>query len=195
MSPTFIDGDFTLTELNAIMQYLAEKAGDESLFPREPRARADVVRWQFWETAHFNRAFGTLAFETFAKPRLGIGPTDDDLVRRAQESLERFAPVLDGAHEEPPLRRSAMRSPWPTIRSRPSKAIGAPFPSTGPATPPSTPTSIASTRSKPWAETARSARRRQRSKKPRKRPATSGPPRSRWRPGSATSALPVKPFW
>ncbi len=95
MSPTFVDGDFTLSESSAIMQYLADKAGDGSLFPREPRERADVVRWQFWETAHFNRAFGALAFETVAKPNLGIGPTDGDLVRRAQESLERFAPVLE----------------------------------------------------------------------------------------------------
>jgi glutathione S-transferase len=95
MSPTLVDEDFTLTESNAIMQYLAEKAGDRSIFPREPRARADVTRWQFWESAHFNRAFGALAFEIVAKPRLGIGPADPDLVRGAIEKLARFAPVLE----------------------------------------------------------------------------------------------------
>lgn len=95
MSPTLVDGDFTLTESNAIMQYVAEKADDRSILPRETCARADVTRWQFWESAHFNRAFGTLAFEVFAKPQLGIGPPDANLVRGAKESLGRFAPVLE----------------------------------------------------------------------------------------------------
>jgi glutathione S-transferase len=95
MSPTLVDDDFTLTESNAIMQYLAEKAGDHSLLPREAHARADVARWQFWESAHFNRAFGALAFEVVAKPLLGIGPPDADIVRGAQQNLDRFAPVLE----------------------------------------------------------------------------------------------------
>lgn len=95
MSPTFTDGDFALTESNAIMQYLAEKAGDASLFPRAARDRADVVRWQFWEVAHFNRALGALAFETIAKPRLGIGSPDEPQVRQAMEGMARFAPVLE----------------------------------------------------------------------------------------------------
>ena len=77
------------------MQYLADKAGGDALFPRDPRLRADVVRWQCWELAHFNRAFGTLAFEMVAKPQLNFGPADDALVGIAKADLGRFAPVLE----------------------------------------------------------------------------------------------------
>ena len=42
--------------------------------------RADVVRWQCWELAHFNRAFGTLAFEAVAKPALNLAPADQSLI-------------------------------------------------------------------------------------------------------------------
>ena len=102
MVPVLTDGAFTLWESNAIMQYLADRAGSDALFPRDPQRRADVVRWQCWELAHFNKAFGTLAFETIAKPRFNLGPTNAGLVESAFESLARFAPVLerqlDGRH-------------------------------------------------------------------------------------------------
>jgi glutathione S-transferase len=95
MAPTLEDGDFVLWESSAIMQYLADKAGDESLLPREARLRAEVTRWQIWGTVHFNQAFGTLAFETVAKQKFGIGPGDPVLIRQAQDQMARFAPVLD----------------------------------------------------------------------------------------------------
>ena len=96
MVPLLVDGPFTLWESNAIMQYLADTADNDALFPRDPRQRADVARWQFWELAHFNKAFSTLAFETVAKPRLNLGPTNTGLVELARADLARFAPVLDG---------------------------------------------------------------------------------------------------
>ena len=59
MVPVLVDGDLTLWESNAINQYLVQKAGGSDLFPADPKVRADIARWQFWEQAHFNRAFGT----------------------------------------------------------------------------------------------------------------------------------------
>lgn len=100
--PTLVDGDFVLWESNAIMQYLADKAGDELLFPRDLRLRADVMRWQYWELAHFNKAFSTLAFEAVAKPRNNFGAPDPMRVEVAKADLARYAPVLDAhvAHRE-----------------------------------------------------------------------------------------------
>lgn len=93
--PVLKDGNFVLWESNAIMQYLADKAGDTALFPRDPQARADVVRWQCWELGHFNRAFGTVFFESVAKPRFGLGDPNAALVANALNDLKRFVPVLE----------------------------------------------------------------------------------------------------
>lgn len=93
MVPVLVDGAFTLTESNAIMQYLADAAGSD-LFPRDRQKRADIARWQFWELVHFNRAFGALAFETVAKPRRGL-PANAAVVDGACADLARFAPVLE----------------------------------------------------------------------------------------------------
>jgi glutathione S-transferase len=94
-APTLQDGDFVLWETTAIMQYLCEKAGDTELFPRSPRIRADITRWQCWEGLYFNAALGTLAFETVAKAKRNLGPPDAVLVEQAQVTLSRFAPVLE----------------------------------------------------------------------------------------------------
>jgi glutathione S-transferase len=51
--PTLVDGDFTLFESNAILQYLSEAHGEYRLWSREPRARAAIARWLFWESAHW----------------------------------------------------------------------------------------------------------------------------------------------
>src|SRR5262245_53679690 len=60
MVPTLEDGSFILWESNAIMQYLSERAGETSLWPRDPQVRADIARWQFWQVGHFNIAIETL---------------------------------------------------------------------------------------------------------------------------------------
>ena len=95
MVPVLVDGDVTLWESNAINIYLVEKAGGSSLFPADPQIRADIVRWQFWELAHFNRAFGTLVFEGVIKPKFGMGAPSDGLVAFCLQELDRYAPVLD----------------------------------------------------------------------------------------------------
>jgi len=94
-APTLQDGDFVLWETTAIMQYLCEQAGDTDLFPRSPRIRADITRWQCWEGLYFNAALSTLAFETVAKARRNLGPPDGARVEQARITLNRFAPVLE----------------------------------------------------------------------------------------------------
>jgi len=95
MVPTLVDGDLKLWESNAIIQYLADKAEDEILFPRDNAKRADIVRWQCWELAHFNQAFGTLAFESVAKPSFMDMPGNEGVIAWSKEQLTRFATVLN----------------------------------------------------------------------------------------------------
>lgn len=58
--PVLVDGDFTLWESNAIVAYLAEMHGDFRLYSREPRMRADILRWLFWEASLWQPALSTV---------------------------------------------------------------------------------------------------------------------------------------
>jgi len=99
MVPALVDGDVTLWESNAINQYLAEKAEDHALFPQQLALRSDIVRWQFWELAHFNQAFGTLAFESVAKPSFMGAEGNQPVISWAKDQLYRFASVLNNHME------------------------------------------------------------------------------------------------
>ncbi|WP_432474276.1 glutathione S-transferase family protein [Amphritea sp. HPY] len=95
MVPTLVDGDLKLWESNAINQYLADTSENNTLFPQNLAQRADIVRWQFWELAHFNQALGTLAFEAIAKPSFMNAQGNEAVISWAGEQLNRFATVLN----------------------------------------------------------------------------------------------------
>ena len=95
MVPTLVDGDLKLWESNAINQYLAEKSEDDTLFPQNIAQRSDIVRWQSWELAHFNQAFGTLALEAVAKPYFMDTQGDEAVISWAKGQLSRFSSVLN----------------------------------------------------------------------------------------------------
>ena len=95
--PTLIDGDKVLWEADAILCYLAQKAGSP-LWPGDSR-QADVVSWFSWNSQHFIQSGGALYFEFVIKPRFNIGPPDGREVEKATKGFRSQAKVLN-AHLE-----------------------------------------------------------------------------------------------
>jgi glutathione S-transferase len=93
--PTLVDGDFVLTESRSIMQYLAAQKPESGLLPKDERGRADVTRWQFWDSSHFSPQLGTLGFEKVFKGMMGLGEPDLAKVTEALNNFRRFAGVLE----------------------------------------------------------------------------------------------------
>jgi len=94
-TPTLVDGDFTLWESNAILQYIADRSGS-ALWPSDARARADIVRWQFWQLAHWSGdACQPLTFQRLVKKFLNLGPPDEAAVAKGVEAFNKEAKMLD----------------------------------------------------------------------------------------------------
>lgn len=93
--PTLVDGEVVLTESRAIMQYLAAKKPESGLLPLDEQVRADVTRWQFWDSSHFSPQLGTLAFQRVIRPMMGMGEPDAGKVEEALANFRRFAAVLN----------------------------------------------------------------------------------------------------
>lgn len=58
--PALVDGDLVLWESNAILQYLSEQHGDGRLWSREPRRRAEIAAWLFWESCDWQPALAAI---------------------------------------------------------------------------------------------------------------------------------------
>jgi len=93
--PALVDGDFVLSESNAIMQYLASRMPNNSLWPEDDRTRADICRWQFWQASQWSKATGTLVWENMIKKFLGAGGPDPAKVKEGEELFHGSAAVLD----------------------------------------------------------------------------------------------------
>lgn len=94
-TPVLVDGDFTLWESAAIMQYLAGLKSN-ALWPDDARTRADIMRWQSWQLAHWSKeACEPLIFERLVKPLLKLGAPDAACVAAGIEAFNREARVLD----------------------------------------------------------------------------------------------------
>lgn len=92
--PALEDGAYKLWESQAIMCYLARKAGSD-LWPESLEEQADALRWMNWETAHFSRHAGRLLFERFLKPIFGMGETSQEEVEDATKYFLQFCEVLN----------------------------------------------------------------------------------------------------
>ena len=93
-TPVLVDGDFVLWESNAIMEYLASQR-ENSLWPDDARARADISRWQFWQVAQWHEGCAGFLWENLVKKLLGLGETDTAALKKAEAAFHRDAAVLD----------------------------------------------------------------------------------------------------
>jgi len=94
-TPTLVDGDFTLWESTAIMQYIASKTPN-ALWPNDAQKRADIVRWQSWSLAHWGaEACQPLVFQRLVKKFLNLGPPDQAAVAKATEAFNKEAKMLE----------------------------------------------------------------------------------------------------
>lgn len=100
--PLLEDDGFLLWESHAIMQYLADTTPGQQLYPTDPRGRADVNRWMFWNAHHFAPSVSVLGFEHVVKKLLGLGAPDPAAVKRGEDLVRETARVLDAhlAHRE-----------------------------------------------------------------------------------------------
>jgi glutathione S-transferase len=69
--PTLVDGELALSESNAILQYVSEAYADCRLWSREPKRRADISRWLFWESSEWQPVL-TRLLGSYVAQELGI---------------------------------------------------------------------------------------------------------------------------
>jgi glutathione S-transferase len=96
--PTLVDGDLTLWESRAIMQYLAEQKPG-SFYPKDVKSRANIARWQFWEATHLSKGTGAFAFENLFKKIFMKQDADPVALAAGEKEWKLFAPILNAQLE------------------------------------------------------------------------------------------------
>ena len=93
--PVLQDGEFTLWESGAVMQYLADRTHGQTLYPEHIMLRADIHRWMLWGAQHFAPPVGVIVYERIWKGLSGNGGPDQAEIDRASRLLAQFAAVLE----------------------------------------------------------------------------------------------------
>jgi glutathione S-transferase len=93
--PVLEDGDFVLWESRAICAYLAALKPEAGLYPAEPKERAIVDQWAWWQAIHLGPAMQKLSFEVVLKERFGMGDPDPAVVEAERKTTDQFLAVLE----------------------------------------------------------------------------------------------------
>lgn len=92
--PALVDGELVLWESNAILQYAADKTGNDRAYPKDLATRADINRWLLWEAANWFPACYVFLVENCVKPLLGGAPDAQVLAAQAAQ-FHKLAGILD----------------------------------------------------------------------------------------------------
>jgi len=90
--PVIDDDGFILYESNAITRYLAAKHGAGTLWPDDPRARADVDRWMEWQSTGYTPAMVQAFWQLVRTPP---EKRDHAAIEASRAKGEKFSGVLD----------------------------------------------------------------------------------------------------
>ncbi len=92
--PAMVDGDLELWESNAILQYAAERVGNEDAYPRDLKLRADINRWLLWESSSWFPSCYVFLVENCVKPLLGA-QADPAVLDAQAGQFHKLAGILD----------------------------------------------------------------------------------------------------
>jgi glutathione S-transferase len=93
--PVLVDGKLTLLESNAILQYVSEAHGGYRLWSHDPKERAAIARWLYWEASQWQPALAPI-LGGFVARSLGLLPDDTPVVVDwAEERFRAVAQMLD----------------------------------------------------------------------------------------------------
>jgi glutathione S-transferase len=96
--PAFVDDDgFSLFESRAINTYLASKKPERGLYPDEPKRRAIVDQWSYYQAIHLGPAMQTVGFERVVKAKFNMGAPDEDTIKSKLAEVDRYMPTLEKA--------------------------------------------------------------------------------------------------
>jgi glutathione S-transferase len=93
--PVLEDGSVILPESHAIMLYLVAHATNQTLYPSDLQGQAQVNRWMFWCSAHFQPAISVLNWELFVKKVAGLGEPDPAQITRGEGLVQEVGALLD----------------------------------------------------------------------------------------------------
>lgn len=97
--PVLEDDGLVLWESNAIVMYLASTRPEKGLLPTDPKQRAEVDQWLFWQSGDFGPAIGKVVFERVVKKFAGLGDPDQAVVDAGLRDFKTCAAVLNAALE------------------------------------------------------------------------------------------------
>jgi glutathione S-transferase len=94
--PAFVDDDgFSLFESRAINAYLCSKRPERGLYPDDPKRRALVDQWSYWQAIHLGPAMQGATFERVVRVKLNMGPSDEALAAAKVAETAKLLPVLE----------------------------------------------------------------------------------------------------
>ncbi|MCJ1442276.1 MAG: hypothetical protein MMC23_002769 [Stictis urceolatum] len=91
--PAAADGELTITESNAILQYAADLSSCPS-YPKDLKKRADINRWLLWEASVWFQSNYVYLVEYVVKPLLQAEP-DQSIIDAQAPTWNKLAAILE----------------------------------------------------------------------------------------------------